>query len=75
MYTLDNEDYESGPYYNVIFVAGRMTASFIVSINNDNVLENDKTFHLTIQPPSPPDGVIVGSPVQATVTIQDFDGN
>ena len=73
-YILDNGDYDSGPY-NVTFLAGTTTTSFIVSIINDNILENDEIFHLTIQPPSAPDGVIVGSPVQATVTIENFDGN
>ena len=56
------------------FFAGTTAASFNVSISNDDVLENDETFHLTIQPPSAPGGVSVGNPVQATVTIADFDG-
>ena len=73
MYILENDDYESGPY-NVTFFAGTTTTSFNVSINNDYVLENDETFHLTIRPPSAPDGVIVDSLVQTTVTIEDFDG-
>ena len=70
---LENDDYESGPY-NVTFFAGTTAASFNVSIINDDVLENDETFHLTIRPPSAPDNVIVGEPVQATVTVADFDG-
>ena len=66
-------DYTSGPY-SVQFDAGVTNGSFIVIINDDNVLENDERFNLNINPSSLPSGVTVGSPGQATVTIPANDG-
>ena len=66
-------DYTSGPY-TVTFPAGQTTATFDVPINDDNILEDNENFILTINPSSLPSDVTVGSPGQATVTIGDDDG-
>ena len=64
-------DYTSGPY-SVTFSAGVMNAPFSISINDDNTLEDNENFTLTINS-SLPTGVMVGNPGQATVTIVDND--
>ena len=50
--------------------------SFAVVITNDNVLEGDEKFNLTIVINSffPSHGVTASNPAQATVTIYDDDG-
>ena len=69
-------DYTSGPY-TVTFPAGQTTATFDVPINDDNILEDNENFILTIDPSSLPSNVTIGDPGQATVTIVDDsnDGN
>ena len=47
------------------------SVSFSILITNDNIKENNETFHLVIDADSLPDHVIVGTPSQATVTIVD----
>ena len=64
-------DYTSGPY-SVIFAAGVMSVPLSISINGDNILEDNENFILTINS-SLPTGVMVGNPGQATVTIVDND--
>ena len=63
-------DYTSGPYL-VMFPAGATSATFIISITDDNKLENDKNFMLTINSSSLPTGVSHSDLGQATVTIVD----
>ena len=65
-------DYTSGPY-TVTFPAGQTTATFDVPINDDDILEGNENFILTINPSSLPSDVSVGDPDQATVTIVDND--
>ena len=48
-------------------------APFDIQINDDNILENNENFMLTINQSSLPTGITVGSP-QAIVTIVDNDG-
>ena len=48
-------DYDSGPY-TVTFPAGVTTATFNVPINDDDILEGDKNFILTIDETSLPTG-------------------
>ena len=50
------------------------SASFDVSITDDDMLEANENFMLTIKSSSLPNGVTVGNPGQATVTIQNDDG-
>ena len=64
-------DYTSGPY-TVTFLAGQTTATFDVPINDDNVLEGNQNFMLTINS-SLPNGVTHGTPSEATVIIMDND--
>ena len=63
-------DYDSGPY-SVTIPAGQTTTTFDVPINNDDILEGNENFTLTINEPSLPTGVTRGDPGQATVTIVD----
>ena len=65
-------DYTSGPY-TVKFPATDTTATFNIPINDDDdILEGDETFMLTIDP-SLPTGVKLGTPSEATVTITNDD--
>jgi len=66
-------DYNSGPY-SVTFPAGMTSVTFDVPINDDNILEGNENFMLTIDQPSLPTGVNRGDPSEATVTIVDNDG-
>ena len=62
-------DYTSGPY-SVTFPAGVMSIAFNISINDNNIFEENENFTLTIDS-SLPTGVMVGNPGQATMTIVD----
>ena len=55
------------------FVAEMTSASFNISIRNDNLLELDETFELVINTSSLPIDVTVGMPTRATITIVDDD--
>ena len=68
----EDEDYGSGPY-SVTIPAKAKSVQFDVTINDDNVLEMDESFTLTINISSHPDLAIIADP-QATVTIVDDDG-
>ena len=48
---------------------------FNVTINDDDILEDDETFNLTINPTSLPSEVSINNPAQVTVTIVDDEGN
>ena len=62
-------DYGSGPY-TVLFPATITNASLNISINNDDIVEQNETFTLTITPPS---GIMAVDPDIAVVTIVDDD--
>ena len=66
-------DYNSGPY-TVQFDVGVTNVSFTVPVINDNILETDETFHLSISTLSLPNNVTVGGQGQTTVTILANDG-
>ena len=66
-------DYTSGPYTKIIR-AGETRVPFAVPIIDDDVLEGNENFNLTISTPSPPNRVTVTNPYQASVTIVDDDG-
>ena len=66
-------DYTSGPY-TITFPAGQTTATFDVPIYDDNILEDNENFVLTISPLSLPNNVTVNDPDEVTVTIVDDDG-
>ena len=61
-------DYNSGPY-NVTFPARANIAAFNIIINNDDVLEYNETFNLTIIESSLPGNIILGKIYLAKVTI------
>ena len=65
-------DYVSGPY-TITFPAGTTTATFNVSINDDDIVERDENFELFIDPSSLPTGVIRAIPDVTTLTILDDD--
>ena len=65
-------DYTSGPYTFTISAGDTMVA-FDVPIIDDNILERNEDFMLTINSTSLPDGVTPGNPYVATVTIVDDD--
>ena len=64
-------DYTSGPY-SVTFPAGVTSVLFNISINDDNIFEENENFTLTINS-SLSTVVMVGDPGEATVTIVDND--
>jgi len=66
-------DYDPGPY-SVTIPAGETSVPFDIFINNDNILEGNENFNLTIISATPPNCVIVGSPHEASVIIVDDDG-
>ena len=63
-------DYGSGPH-DVIFPAGMTRVPINVSLTDDNMLEGNEHFILTIHPSS---HVIVDYPGQAIVNILDQSG-
>ena len=65
-------DYDSGPYI-VTFTAGMTSATINVPINDDNTLESNEDFTVTIIRARLPDGVTRGNPGGTTVTITDND--
>ena len=69
----EGNDYTSGPY-NVMFPAGSTSVLFDVNITNDDIVESNETFSVSIIPSSVSDQVIMGNPRQSAVTIVDNDG-
>ena len=65
-------DYDSGPY-TVTFPARVTSVPFKVSLYDDNILEENENFVLTINQSSLPSGVTIGNPSMTTVTIVDND--
>ena len=72
----NNVDYDSGPH-TMIIPAGNRTAVFDVSITDDNMLETNETFELSIETTSLPRKVFVSPtdkfPSRTTVYILDDD--
>lgn len=67
-------DYDPGPY-SVNFFPNQTHAPLNITIINNHVLEDSKMFNLTINSSSLPFNVNAGNPDQATVIIEDDDGN
>ena len=65
-------DYDSG-IYTVTIPAGETRVPFNVTINDDDILENNEDFDLTIIRATLPDSVTRGDPFRARVTIVDDD--
>ena len=72
MYIIGGDDYPSGPY-EVTFPAGVTSMSFNISVNDDDIYEDDENFILTINIDSLPDGIITGSPSAVIMIIRDDD--
>ena len=71
-----NEDYEPGPYV-VTFEIGETTANVSVNITDDEVFEDDETFHcfLNISEELVSNGFVVNpSAANTTIIIEDNDG-
>ena len=66
-------DYGFGPY-TVQFNAGVTSVPFNISVNNDDISEDDETFNVTVDPFSLPKRVTVGDYGQSIITILDDDG-
>ena len=66
-------DYDSG-IYTVTFPAGLTSIPFDISINDDNILEDDEDFTVSIISNTLPDRVTRGSTGRASVIIVDNDG-
>ena len=73
-YVGSDVDYASGPY-TITFGVQVTNVSLNISIINDEILEGDETFYLTIDPSSLHNytNVGVGSLFQATVIIAEDD--
>ena len=52
---------------------GQISVPFDITINDDNVFEENEEFLLTIDQSSSLNGVIIGSPNVTVVTLQDND--
>jgi len=59
--------------YDVQFPTGATMRSFNIRIVDDNVIEGDEMFRVTINPPSVM-GIVVGTPNEAEVTIVESTG-
>lgn len=70
---IGGDDYNSGPYM-VMFPAGTMIVSFIVSITKDNISENSENFRLLINSSALPDGVTVDATSDVKVVILNGNG-
>ena len=66
-------DYNSGPY-TVQFDVGVTRVPFSVPITNDDLLESNETFELSINESALPESVTVVNPGQTTVIIVANDG-
>ena len=65
-------DYTSGPY-TVTFLAGQTTATFNISIINNDIAEGNENFMLNINETSLLTGITRGDPGGSTVLIVDND--
>ena len=69
---LGGVDYDTGPYI-VVFPAGITSATFNVTIINDNILERDEEFHLNITSPPTASKVMLGQNNQIRIDIINDD--
>ena len=66
-------DYVSGPY-SVVITAGQTTAALNIAINDDNILEDNEEFKVSIRRFSLTGRALLGNPDVTTVNIVDNDG-
>ena len=72
IYSLGNDDYDSGPY-TVTFPSGVTNASFNVTIIDNDQYESTETFYLIIDSFSLPHNMYISNPGHAIVIISDDD--
>ena len=72
-YCLGDFDYNIGPYVFTIPAGMTSIALNATEISNDEILEENENFYLTINSSSLPNDITTGSPLQATVVIMDDD--
>ena len=70
---IGNVDYTSGSY-SVEFLAGMTNVSLNISLIDDDVLENNENFYLSIDEDSLPTSIIAGATDRTIVNIVDDDG-
>ena len=68
---IGGDDYDTGPYI-VVFHVGVTSTTFNVTIINDNILELDENFNLTMSP-STASNVILGQNYQTRINIMNDD--
>jgi len=75
MFLAGDEDYVTpiDSYVIVKFPAGRTQVSFFVAIIDDEFMEGDESFTISIFDLSVPWGVALGGDVSAEITISDDD--
>ena len=73
-FAVQNNDYSPGPY-TITFPPGRMNSLLRIAINDDNVLEENETFNLTVRVINSLilSRVSTGNVNQVTVAILDND--
>jgi len=59
--------------FDVLFPAGETSVTFDVPINDDDIVEGNENFDLSIVAVTLPDGVRRVQPFRPTVTIMDDD--
>ena len=70
--SIGSNDYYPGPY-NVTFHAGETIVLFNITITDDDMVEGNETFTLSIDTNALPSGVISISPYNVTAIIMDDD--
>ena len=65
-------DFNFGPR-NISFSAGMTRVTFNVTIIEDNILEHDERFSLSVDPLTLPNRVTIGTSSHTTITIIDDD--
>ena len=70
----DFEEIDNENIKDVIFPAGQKTATFSINMINDEIFEDNETFHIMIIEVSLPYKVFLGGKQSAVVTILDDDG-
>ena len=63
-----------GGSFDVVIPAGLVKVTLPVRTNEDDIVEEDEYFKATLSLPGAPEGVLVGTPDTAYVTITDTTG-
>ena len=76
VYLTGNIDYNfpRGGYIEAIIPGGMKTASFAIRLKDDNIIEGDEYFYVSIVKESLPHGVTWAGPERIRIYIQEDDG-